>query len=685
MDNKKFIVYTFFLILSGILINNIEVFIYQNNSKRDLQNVGHYNKSSTAPFGILTQSGSEDGSLAELVNLFISNSKGSIEFIPGVGYTSYIGGNLTVQFELIDGNISRNIIFDENNLASYLIRYNKTSGAIDNGTLVNHINFDNNTKKYNGIIGTSVLTEGTYNITIYINLLNYTIVPYTFSLTIKALTYMQNILFSDPGGIIKGPRYNFFIGSNISIEFKLLEMGVNISYVLDENNQAIYQILFYKYTGPIENGILSNVINFNNESKKYSGILETSGLSEGSYTITIIIDLLNNTFVPRSFNFLVRKKYEVLISINKPREVLAGEKLTVSIFTHYKDQLDPIEGASVKLTLSINDGPVIAGYIQKTNSLGYVSIVLILPLKTYKIILDVEVAGEFNSESAQLKISDIKVITFLEFVTILIFYIGLIISSIFISILLYVKFIIPNKREKARMIDEYRQMFKDISSIEWIFIIFKRNGNCIFHKSYISKKKNQERINKYVSILSVSKNTAKSRNLISEISYEGKILLEANGNYITASLVLNKNCSKILKNNFKEFIYNFENLYENILENGEDILIPYKEIEKLLEDKLDIFIAQPHEIENNFLDNVSLLKSESKPLSFKNRFIITKNSINLFYKANTLIKKTGKNFFYISTLLNEFSKQNNKGIIKFFISINELRHKGVFNTIYHKY
>ena len=685
MKNKKFIVSTFFLILSGILINNIWVFIYQNNSIMHLQNFSQYSESSTAPFGILTKSESEDGNLVEFINLYISNSKGIIEFVPGVGYTSYIGGNITVEFKLIDGNISQNIIFDENNLASYLIRYDNTSGVTDNGTLLNRINFNNNTKRYKGVIGTSVLTEGTYTIAIYINLLNYTIIPYVFALTIKALTYMQNISFYDPGGKIKGPGFNFFIGSNISIEFKLREIGVNISYILDEDNQTTYLIIYNKTSGTIENEILSNHINFNNKTEKYSGILETSGLSEGNYAMTINIDLLNNTFVPHSFNFLVRKKYNVLISINKPREFIAGEKLTVSIFTQYKELLDPFEGVSIKLTVRINDGIAIAAFTQKTNSFGYISFVFILPLKTIKISLEVEVPSAFNHESAKLEISDIRVITFLEVVIMLVFYIGLIISSIFISILLYFKFIIPNKREKARMIDEYKQIIKDISYIEWIFIIFKRNGKCIFYKLYISKEKNQERINKYISFLSVSKNTAKSRSLISEISYEGKILLEANGKHIAASLVLSKNCSKILKNNFKEFIYKFETLYENILENGEDNLIPYLEIEKLLEDKLNIFITQPHEIENDFLDNVSLLKSESKAFSFNNRFIVNKNSINLFYKATTLIKKTSKNFFYISTLLDEFSKQNNKGITKFFISINELRHKGVFNTISHKY
>jgi len=811
MENKKFQVYFVFFILTIILINSYGFPIHQNKSKIYSPNLYQYNKSSTPNSNILSQSQIEEGNHTSLKDFLISNSLGVIEPTSIGEYTSYNGGNITVGFEIIDLDFSNSTVLDINNQANYLIRYQQNTGAKENGTISNQLSFSDRTKKYSGILDTSILSEGNYTIIIEIDLLNYYFIPFNFTLVLKTLlalemisishvhgeikmdsnkryntypkanitvkfkllemnfnisevldinntaiylisyfntpnseingtllsyinfdnetetysgiiethvlsqeTYfidiyvdllnytfvhyrfklrvriyldLEMISVSDPGGVLENKPnvgYTIFIESNLTVEFKLLEMDFNISEVLDINNSAIYLISYFYTSNSEINGTLLSYINFDNETENYFGVIETSVLLEGTYRITIDIDLLNKTFEPHIFTLKVKRKYEVLISISKPREIIVGEKLTVSIFTQYKEQLDPIEDASIKLTVRINGGNIIAVFTLRTNSLGYVSIDFFLPLKTNKISLDVEVAGEFYRESAQLIISDIRVITLLEVVVILIFYIGLIISSIFISILLYIKFIIPNKREKARMIDEYKQIFKDISSIEWIFIIFKRNGKCIFHKSYISKKKNQEIINKYISFLSVSKNTAKSQNLLNEISYEGKILLEANGNHITASLVLSENCSKVLKNNFKEFIYNFENLHENILENWEDNLIPYKEIEKLLEDKLNIFITQPHEIENNFLDNISLLKSESKALSFNNRFIINKTSINLFDKAATLIKKTGKNFFYISTLLNEFSKQNNKGILKFFMSINELRHKGVFNPIYHK-
>ncbi|KKM16378.1 hypothetical protein LCGC14_1686490, partial [marine sediment metagenome] len=418
MDNKKILFCTFFLILSGILINNIEDFIYQNNSKGDLQNVGHYNESSTAPFGTLTPSQSEEGNLGRINKLSLSNSMGVVVNITGIGLTSYPRENLTLNFELYDINLSRTIEFDENNPASFLINYTKSNGVMDNGTLVNHIDFNNNSKKYNGIIGISVLTEGTYNITIYINLLNYTIIPYTFSLTIKALTYMDNIGFSDPGGVISGPSYYSFIGNNISIEFRLREMGVNISNILAEDNQTTYQIVYSKITGTRENRILSNQINLDNIRTRYSGIIETSNLSIGTYIITINISLLNYTIVLYSFRLTVIEKHEVLMFISKPREIIAGEKLTVIIFAQYGENSEFyfLERTYIKLKLYKNDGELIFTSKRRTDDLGRAYFVLIPPLYTNNISISVELPSAWNHEGLMLEITDIKIIPSLNFI-----------------------------------------------------------------------------------------------------------------------------------------------------------------------------------------------------------------------------------------------------------------------------
>ncbi|KKL15755.1 hypothetical protein LCGC14_2502420, partial [marine sediment metagenome] len=458
------------------------------------------------------------------------------------------------------------------------------------------------------------------------------------------------------------------IGSNISIEFKLREMGVNVSNVLDENNQATYLIIYNKNTGTIENGILSNNINFTNKTKKYSGILETSGLLEGNYAVKINIDLLNNTFVPHNFTFVVRKKYNVTISMAKPKELIAGEKSTLSLLVKYGENSEFyfLESTYIKLTVYINDGEKTFRYNKRTSNLGWVNFFFTLPLHTNKISLDVEVANSWNYEGLKLDITSIKIIPSLNFIVIFSFLIGLIMSFTIASILLYIKLVIPNKRKRNRIVNEYKQIFKDLSNIECIFINLKRNGKIIFHKSFISKIINQEKINNYMSSLSLFKDTIKSQKLLKEISYKDKILIFSYGKYIEVSLVLNMKGSAILKTKMKEFIYNFENYYENSLENWRDI-IPYEEIETIFEEELSFFLILPYKIENSYLDNLSLLESNSKYL-----FNLTKN----------LIKETGENSFYISTLLNEFLKRSHKGIAKFFIYFQELRKFQIFTSIH---
>ena len=669
MENKKFLVYTFFLILSGILINNIEVFIYQNNSKRDLQNVGHYNESSTAPFGTLTQSQSEseheNQGIIRRISIF--NSMGVVADFSEVGSTSYPGENLTINFELYDINLSRIIDFDENNPISFLIKYNNTGSAMLNGTLLNHINFNNNTKQYNGIIETYVLTNGTYNITIFINSLNYTFIPYSFKLTIKPLTYIVNINFSDQGGTISELPYSSFIGSNISIEFKLLELIFNHSYFIDEDNQTNYQINYSKITGTRINGILSNQISYDNDTKIYSLILGTSVLSEGTYRIKITIEIFNKTLVPYSFNFNVRKKYKVVISINKPSETISGERYIVTVYAQYGEDSEYyfLVATYIRLTLNINDGSSHFTSNKRTDNLGRANFVFILPLSANKISLNIEVPSAWNRESLELEITDIKIIPSLNFIVTFIILIGLIISLTIVSFLAYMIFLNPKKREKTRFVNVYKQIFEDLSNLECIFINFKTNRKIIFYKSYTAKKINQEKIGNYMSSLSNLKGNLKSQLLIQEISYKDKILIFSNGKYIEASLVLNKKGSAILKKNLKEFIYDFENYYENFLENSKDNIILSKKIESIFEEKLNFFLVLKYEIENSHLHK--LLNSNSKYL-----LKLTQN----------LIRETGENCFYISTLLNEFLIHSHKGISKFFLGFQDLRKDQIFTTIH---
>ncbi len=784
MQNKKIKVCIVFFILNIILIDNFVLFLQHFNSKIYFPNFNKYNESSTSNSNILSQSQSGVENQTSIGNIAIFNSLGVMIPISEAEYLSYNGGNITVEFNIIDLDNSNKTILDENNQATYLIKYNKTTGNKENGILLSQISFNNRIKNYTGVFDTSILSEGTYTITIDIDLVNYTFVPYNFTLTLKPLLALQMISISHVHGVItidSKDTYNTYPKANITVKFRLLEMNFNISEVLDKFNQANYLIKYYNVSNTRINGTLSNYIKFDNKTETYSGVIETpilpqytyyieinitllnytfvtyrfklrvrrylalemisisdpggvlekqyttfigsnitvnfniismdiiisefsdlnniatyqiiysyenlsnyisfnkkdkykgiidtSVLSEGTFEIRIYMNMVNNTFQPYVFTLIIIKKYELLVSVvSKPSEIRAGEIFVVTILAQYKDELEGVAGVPIKITVFDNNVAIITTRFEKTDEYGYLMFTFTLPLKikTNKLSFYIETSSTYNFESIQLNLIDIRIITLLDIIITLIIYIGVIISSIIISILIYIRLIIPKKREKIRIINEYKQTLEDIFELNYIFIILKRNGKSIFHKSYIPKKINQERINKYIASLSIFKNSIKSQILLSEITYEGKILLLADGTHVRASLVINKEGSSILKNNLKEFIYHFENNYENILENWQDDLIPYKEIEHLLEDKLNISITLPHKIEYNFLDNISLLKSDSKLL---------------LNRAKDLIKETGENFFYISTLLKEFFKRPFKGIAKFFVSFQELRKNKIFATI----
>ncbi len=664
MENKKFQVYIVFFILTIILISSYGFPIDQNKSKMHSPNLYKYNKSLTVNSNLLSHSEIDEGNQTLLHNFLISNYLGLIKALPTGVYTSYNGGNITIAFSIKDLDFSNRTVLDINNSATYLISYTKTTGTTENGTISNQLSFINRGKKYSGILDTSILSEGNYTIIIEIDLLNYYFIPFNFTLVLKPFLALEMISISDIGGIL-GVEYSQFIESNLTVEFKLLEMDFNISEVLDINNSAIYLISYFNTSNSEINGTLSSYIKFDNETETYSGIIETHVLSIETYRITIDIDLFNKTFEPYSLRLRVRKKYELLFSIYKPNEIIVGEKFVIDIFAEYNNEIAIAEGIPIKIILYINN-VIFDTFTLITDSMGYVRIDYYLPMKTEKISIVLDVVNSYKYEETLLSFG-ISVISHLEIVTTLILIIGLILGSIFILISMYNRFIAPKKREKIRITNKLLQLFEDISKIDHIFIIFKRNGKLIFQKSYISKKKNQEKINKYIPFLSITEDPKKSQNLLSETTYEGKILLLANGMHIRACLILNKEGSMILKNNLKEFIYSFENYYENVLETWQDNLIPYKEIEKLFEDKMNIFIILPYKIEDDTLNKILFLKPDSK---------------NLLNMTKYLVKETGMSFFYISTLLKEFMKRSHKGIAQFFMTLKELRNNQIISPIY---
>ena len=583
----------------------------------------------------------------------ISHVHGVIEYDSNSIYNTYPEVNITVNFKLLDMRCNIIEVMDNYSQGIYLTSYYNVANNKIIGSLFQHIEFNTTSETYSGIIETYYLPEETYYIEINATLLNYTFESYRFKLRVRRYVKIEMYSISDPGGILTPSEnlYTIFMGSVITVNFTLLSMDINISEVLDVNNTAIYQNT---------HKLVSN-ISYNNG---YYGILNTSVLSLGIYTIKINITIFNKTTDPYSLKLQVIKKLDVLISIFTPSEITVGDKFTVYVLAIYNDEMDSAEGVPIKFTLYIND-VVFVTFKLITDSNGYAGFEYYLPMKTEKLTVVAEVVYSHIYKGFLIN-SGISVISNLEIVLSLIFIIGLITFSIIISISMYNRFISPKKREKTRNIHRYMQTFEDISLIDSIFILFRRNGKIIFHKSYISKKINQEKIAKYVSLLSITKYPIKSQELLNETTYEGKTLLLADGKHVRASLVLNKVGSMFLKNNLKEFIYSFEYKYENVLDTLQDNLIPNKEIEKLLEDKLNIFIILPYKIEDENLNKKLFLKPDFN---------------DLLSLATNLIKETGKSFFFVSALLKKFVKQSNKGIAKFFKTFKELRNNEVFSSI----
>ncbi len=479
------------------------------------------------------------------------------------------------------------------------------------------------------------------------------------------LSYIKMRSISDPGGIltIKYPdNYSqTFIGSNLTLNFRLKDLDFNDTLILDPTNQANAVVKYNKTNGIKENGTLYNQLIFENKSKSYTAIINTSYFSkEGNYTIEINVDLLDYEIIPYIFKLHLIDKFNVSISIYTPEEIIAGEKLTLSIIAYYINQseLFKLEDALIIATLKVNEGDFIYSSLKKTNINGIVVFEILLPLYTRNISLEFELVSNYNHVSGYLSTSNITVITYSEFIILFITNLMIIILITLTLLLFYLKMILPRKRGKMKILDEYKQKFEDLMKYEQILILNKDTKNLIFVKSYNNKEIDKEIINFFKSSEYYLKNNIKSQDLIKEISYKNKFLLLVDGKYTTTGLLLNKQSSNTLKSQLQELIHYFESKFKYKFENMDEVTNKFDEIEKIIEDKLNISSILPLTIEYDKIDKVFLKKSYS---------------LDIYGIADKLIKKKSKNFFYLSELFYEFSKQTNKGFTEFLIAINELK------------
>ena len=487
------------------------------------------------------------------------------------------------------------------------------------------------------------------------------------------LSYIKMRSISDPGGIltIKEPE-NYsqtFIGSNLTLNFRLKDLDFNDTLILDPTNQANAVVKYNKTNGIKENGTLYNQLIFENKSKSYTAIINTSYFSkEGNYTIEINVDLLDYEIIPYIFKLHLIDKFNVSISIYTPEEIIAGEKLTFSIAAYYINQseLFKLEDALIIATLNVNEGDFIYISQKKTSINGIAVFEILLPLYTRNISLEFELVSNYNHVSGYLSTSNISVITSSEFIISFITNLMIIILITFALVLFYLKMILPKKRGKMKILDENKQIFEDIMKYEQILILNKDTKKLLFVKSYNNKEINNEIINFFKSSEHYLKNNIKSQDLIKEISYKNKFLLLIDGKYTKIGLLLNKQSSDTLKSQLQELNQYLESNFKNKFENRDEISKKFDEIEKIIEDKLNISSILPHKIEFDKFDK-ELLKNFYPMLIYR--------------IADKLIKKKSKNYFNLSELFLEFSKQANKGLTDFLITINELKSNNLITPI----
>ena len=483
---------------------------------------------------------------------------------------------------------------------------------------------------------------------------------------------IQMLSISDPGGIltIKEPEnyYQTFIGSNLTLNFILIDLNFSRTSILDPTNQATFLIKYNKTSGEGGVGILANNLKFDNNSKIYHGIIETFILTnEGNYTFEINMSLLDYEIQLFRFNFFLREKFEVDLFVSKPNQIVAGEKFTIWIYASFIDDFIsyPLIGASINATIYLNNQIFIKTKIRKTDTQGRVGFDIILPLYTNKVTFDVEMVEEYNHIEKELYNININVIPIQEFLINSIFYVILIAFVLIVLIFIYYKLIIPKKNKKKLILNEYKQIFEDILKLENLYILHKSSGEFLFYKTYTSDKINSEILNDIKSFISSFNDYRKSQNTLKEINYNSKILLLIDGNYIIFGAILNKEGSNIFKNYLKECIVYIEALYKNELSNKYVKLNLFDELEKIIEDKLNISNILPHRIEYD-IDKKLLTNPYSK---------------DLYNILNNLIKESGNKSFYLSEPFFEFSKQTGKGVFEFFICIKELKDNNLLTSI----
>ncbi len=598
--------------------------------------------------------------------IFITNVGGQLS-PTGVGgfYEPTVATDIDIEFNTTDAYFG-NIIQIEPGV-SYTIYYTNID-TNENGTILHSI--AEGASSHFGSLDISSFSIGNYSVTIIINKSNNIVSILSFKLRI---VYANSSIISitNLGGQLEPSSidnfYDTFIGSNIGIEFNILDAHFGTTIQI---GAGISYSVYYQNIDTLESGTLQHTLS--EIISLHSGSLNVSLLPVGNYSFSIIVakSTSNVTLV----NFLLRivEKYETRITVYKPESVNAGLPFTIIIKAEYFNGTVwlPTAGSNMTITLCYNGG---AGESQDyyTNSTGEIEIIIPTYSDTITLNLTIQLISAYYHQGYGPDVSDIDIIPIplgFGFEDILPYLIiaGIAIAAVGGSVGIYRGVVVPKKREKARVLKEVKTIFDDAISLEHILVLYKGTGTCIFFKSFGSEGIDPELISGFISAICSFGKDLVCQEELNEITYGDKMLLLSDGEFIRVALVLSKKASIILRKNLMDFINGFEKSYASELPNWRGQLNVFRNAGRIVDEILSTSIILPHEITYEF-SNIKALKSP--------------HSKDVLKVANTLVKDSDRTFFFIATLLKEATEKTHKDTAEIFMGIKELRDKKILIPI----
>ncbi|TFF89773.1 MAG: hypothetical protein EU548_06400, partial [Promethearchaeota archaeon] len=283
-------------------------------------------------------------------------------------------------------------------------------------------------------------------------------------------------------------NYSVYIGLNININFTIQDTDYGNDIVTGDANS--YTANYYEISNPINQGILSNALDFDLNTNSYRGIISTLNLGLGTYAINISILKTNYEQSNVIFNLTIKPKIIVNISvIERPEQVSAGGFVNITLKVEYFNGTvwKALSGVSVTILPNFNgiNGTATGSiYTDINGTVTFTEIAIATTVNT--MILYAVLSPTYNHTGFTRAITDITVIppltTFEELLPYLIIG-GIILLAVVGSIGVYRGVVVPKKREKQRVLTEVKTIFDDAINLEHILVLYKATGTCIFFKS----------------------------------------------------------------------------------------------------------------------------------------------------------------------------------------------------------